>query len=160
MANDKLDLDWDELERLELTSLDLLCDLLTAGESKSLSKHAFVEKLDMDDRLGRLLYDRMTSIQAIIFEERISMGPQLGGGNAGTYKASVINPMVFEIRDRRKSEIEGRRQSPDRVEGAKRLVRSHPVLSSILIAFLGLVFVATAVNQIIQLLENFGLLEK
>jgi hypothetical protein len=62
-----------------------------------------------------------------------------------------INPAILEEHERLKAD-----SKPDRVERAYRTMRSHPVWSLLLISLVVITFIATLLNQSIELLDRFG----
>jgi hypothetical protein len=141
----------EDFEQLELLALDHLCDTFSEEGNRRITAPKIQQELDIDFASAATLYGKFKAIGAIESQQQRSLN--LDDGNLGDDKINaqtveVTSPDVFEIRDRKRKELENRRQKSG--NGEQTSARS-PAQPWALLCLMGIVVLAIA-----YLLLNFA----
>lgn len=138
----------DDFDNLTGRAVDLLAERFREGSNRHVTGHELANALGVDRKLGYALLTRLRGLGAIEQVESPNSG-LVGGSIGGVSLSHEIGPQILE-------EQEQWHHPRDRVSDAQSWMRSHPVLSLLFIALVVLTFVATLLNQTIELIDKFA----
>lgn len=104
-----------------------------------------VERYGVDHQRRHSLFSRLVKIGAVDAHE------QPGFANNRPFTTHWISGNVCEVAARRRAEIES---TADKVNALEKRARSHPIAAVAIIAAVVFVFLVTAANQMLELIDK------